>query len=80
MKCVSPLNPSPPSWQLLNLKGSLCSPGTKAHRVTCSPTGTDWRREKERRKRRRKETAKIVELGGRRETQEKNDEKRLMTE
>lgn len=48
VKCVSPLKPSLSSWLLLNLKGFLCLPGTKACRVTWWPTGTDWQRERKR--------------------------------
>lgn len=62
VKCVPPLNPS----RHLNLKGFLCLLGAKkAHRVTWSPTGAGWQRQKERRGWRRKETVKAGALGGR---------------
>lgn len=77
VKCVPPLNPSCPSWQHLNLKGFLCLLGTKAHRVTWSPTGTDGQREKERRGWRRIETVKVVVLGER-SVRERGDKKRGM--
>jgi len=41
VKCVSPLNPSPPSWQLLNLKGFLCS--FDRHKSSL-PMVTEWHR------------------------------------